>query len=255
MDGDTFRYALYNAADYGAVDAVAGVVPHHLTAATMTAGFFRGVSGNDYDTVILVGPNHNGSGGEVIVSYRDWDAGGGETVECDTDMLKKISGIPLRSAHLAENDEIVEGDHAISVLVPFIHEFFPEARVAPMLVSRSLTYADTLRLAEGIESAAGKKSLLLCSIDFSHYLTAADAALRDEETLRAIKKNDCPAIHGFTNANTDSQASLIIFLKFLQARNLEPHVLAHGNSDDFIPGTVRETTSYFILAGSPATDI
>ncbi len=262
---DLFYHALKRARGYDGeafAGLTAGVVPHHLTAAALIGGFFNAAggggnsgdgSGNSFDTVIIVGPNHSANplgGDEVTVSFKGWDAPG--NAECDTEIIKRVTELKLTDGVIREDDARMEDDHAVSALVPFINYYWPEAKVAPLLVGRSLTYGDTLKLADGLTeiiTASGKRALLLCSIDFSHYLTPGEARIRDAETLGEIQKAGYEAIHSFTDANADSPASLIIFLRYLENTGGAVNVIDNTDASEFTNVGREGTTSYFVLIG------
>ncbi|MDD5032224.1 MAG: AmmeMemoRadiSam system protein B, partial [Patescibacteria group bacterium] len=59
--------------DLSGKEVVAGIIPHHLLAADLIAEFFYNLRGKNYDTVILLGPNHFDSGNySMITSGYDW---------------------------------------------------------------------------------------------------------------------------------------------------------------------------------------
>jgi len=214
----------------------------------MIAGLFDAVKDNGYDTVVIVGPNHEGVGGDVVVSTADWAYG----VACNVDLIEKIMDIPI-SGSISIDDRIVADDHAVAALIPFIGHYLPGAAVAPMLLNKSLTYNDVMIFADtltGIIDDSGKRVLLLCSIDFSHYLTPSEARARDAETLGAMTASDYKKIYSFTDAHADSRAALIVFLRYIKANGLILCVVDNADASVFMGPDIRETTSYFILASA-----
>ena len=257
VNKDALAFALKNARDYTPVKNItAGVMPHHLTAAPLIGGFFTAVKDeNTYDTVIITGPNHYPSpspnGEEIAVSLKDWASP--TCAECDTDIASQILKIELKDGRVIEDDDSLQKDHAVSTLIPFVNHCWPEARVAPLLISRSITYEDTLILADALTeiiNASGKRVLLLCSIDFSHYLTPRESKIRDAETRAAIEQADLRTIHSFTDANVDSPASLIIFLRHLNNTGAAAHITDNADASEFTVIGPDGTTSYFLIIGS-----
>ncbi len=253
VNKDTLAFALKNARSYKpSENTTAGVIPHHLTAAPLIGGFFSAVKDeNTYDTVIIAGPNHYPSGDEIAVSLKDWASPRG--AECDTDIVSQILQIELTGGGIAEDDDSLQNDHAVSTLIPFVNHCWPEARVAPLLISRSITYNDTLILADALTEiieASGKRVLLLCSIDFSHYLTPRESEIRDSETRTAIEKADLRTVHSFNDANVDSPASLIIFLRHLQNTGAIAQITDNADASEFTAVGPDGTTSYFVIRGA-----
>ncbi|MCL2350975.1 MAG: AmmeMemoRadiSam system protein B, partial [Firmicutes bacterium] len=151
----------------------AGVVPHHLVGQTLISGLLELASenapGGSFDTAVIVAPNHAGDIADIITSRKNWDFGAG--VACDRDMTGAVLGLG-REFDIAENDARMEADRSASTMIPFVARYLPGAAVAPALVSRTMSLDDTLNFAGALYDmirASGKRVLLLCSIDFSHY--------------------------------------------------------------------------------------
>ena len=249
-DEKTFVYAVKNAREYGTFDARAGVVPHHLTAAPLIAGFFKAIrdGGEAIETVVVVGPDHEGADGEITVSGADWD----NRVLCDAGLIDAITGVRLTDGKIESNDAIIKADHAVGALVPFIGHYLPGAKIAPVLLNKSLSYGDAFAFAGALAdiiNTSGKKILLLCSIDFSHYLTPKDARVKDAETILTMERCDYRELYAFNDAHADCRAALIVFLYFLEVNGLELTVVDHTDASAFTGPCADETTSYFILVG------
>lgn len=230
----------------------AGVIPHHTVGATLISGFFQAVAKNadDYDTVLIVSPNHNGDKGDIILSRCDWDTGSG--VLCDIDIVNELLGLKISNVSIAENDERMEEDHSASVLMPYIDYYLPKARVAPILVSRTLTLDNTLNFGAALSRIirdSDKRILLVCSIDFSHYLTPAAAAQNDKITVDAIENMNYKQIHDFSNEYMDSPAALIIFLQYLSELGMTAQIIDNTDASEFLGSGLPETTSYFVIVG------
>jgi len=229
----------------------AGVVPHHTVGASLISGFFELVSNDgDYDTVVVVAPNHDGDIADVILSLGDWEAGG--EVLCDRPMAQAILDLNIDGVSIVTNDERMVEDHSASVMIPYIRHYLPEAKAVPVLVSRTLTLDETLRLAGsicGIIKEADKKVLLVCSVDFSHYLMPEEAADNGKETIEAIMNLDYKRLHDYSNEYMDSPPSLIIFLLYLSSMDIQPQVLDYADASEFLGPGVPETTSYFVMIG------
>lgn len=249
ITGAEFKNSVQNPREYYFSEKVsAGVVPHHTTAAELISGFFEACSEKGvYDTIIIISPNHEGDLAGVVTSLSGFNTGSG--VYCDTDIINEVCE---NFDNITLNDERMEAEHSASVLMPYVNYYFPKAKVAPFLVSRTLSMDETLLLAETIENAAKnseKKVLLLCSIDFSHFLSPEKAALNDIKTKEAILSKDYLQIHNFSNNFVDSPASLIIFLHYLESLGKSLIIIDNTDSSYFLRQRMIETTTYFVLAG------
>lgn len=250
-----FKTSIENAREYEADGVIAGVIPHHTTAATLIGGLFKSVAGGSYDTVIVIAPNHDGDIADIVVSRKDWDIGNG--MSCDTDIIGHLLAGGVRGATIAENDKRMEDDHSASVLMPYINHYLSNGKVAPILVSRMLTLDGTINLADTLTEIikeSGKKILLVCSVDFSHFLTPEQAKQRDSVTSAAIENKNYKQIHDFSNEYLDSPASLIVFLRYLDNLGISAQILDNTDASEFLGTGVLDTTSYFVIVGREAAD-
>ena len=230
----------------------AGVVPHHLVAADLISGFFKACNVNTYDTVVIVAPNHVGGHADVVYSRSDWEAFVG-IVGCDVDLADSFASIRISDVLIEEADDLIESDHSASVMIPYISHYLPDAKVAPVLVSRTLSLDNTLAFASELSRIiveSEKRVLLVCSIDFSHFLTPSEAAENDRVTEDAIRTSDYQKIHDLQNEYVDSPASLIIFLRYLEYLNVKAEIIDNTDASEFLGYGIGETTSYFVIVGA-----
>jgi len=229
-----------------------GIVPHHLAAATLISGFFKAAAdlGEKYDTVVIVAPNHVGATGDIITSFKDWQVW--DNVFCDTDIVEKIYKKRPDGYEITENDDRMEEEHAVSVLIPYIKYYLPDAKVAPFLLNRRLTLETVYNFAKILSdeiNASGKKVLFIGSIDFSHYLPISFAKENDKITEAAILNKNYRKIQEFSNEYVDSPQSLNTFLLYLEnmgVNNIE--ILYNSDMSEFYGEGINETTSYFIIS-------
>jgi len=231
------------------VDGVvmAGIIPHHITASTMISGFFELLPSDFFDLVIILAPNHEGSLADVVTSYRHWDIGNG--VFTNQDFIKTL--LTESSINTAISHHYMEFDHSASILIPFIYYYLPNVQVAPLLLNRTLSLERTRMLFYWLNdwvAESGQNILLLCSIDFSHFLTAPEARARDMVTKNAIEQRNFHKIHTLCDFYLDSPASLIIFLMYIDELNLYLQIIDHSDATEFL-GQLDETTSYMVIVG------
>lgn len=237
---------------YGAKTLSAGVVPHHLLAGELIASFFKTAveTGERYDTVILLGPNHKGEGNAVSTTGCNWKTEFG-TVECDKDAVSEIIACKTLDARI--NDDILQNDHSLSSLVPYIKYYLPDAKMVTMLLTRRVTLEQSNDIAQLLASIAqNKKCLVVGSVDFSHGLSAKEAKLRDKDTRQAILTNDLARIKRMPNENLDSPETLCTVLYYMQEHGARPVPLFdHKSAADFLANPVlQDCTTYFVLGSS-----
>lgn len=222
-----------------------GIVPHHLLACNLISSFFSSLSDSKPDYVVVIAPNHNGIGKkQIITGSRSWATPFG-VLDGDTELSKSL----LEDIDTEENYPVLENDHSISGLVPYIKYYIPDSRIIPVMLKGSLSLEDCKNLSQRIQrTMAGKNYVIIASIDFSHYLTLDKAEKMDEITLKAIQDRDYKSIRNMGNDNLDSPPSLITFLETMQQTGVDKfNVTAHSNSDKIGGIRTESTTSYFTI--------
>lgn len=223
-----------------------GILPHHLLAGNMIAEFFETLSENPPETLVVIGPNHKRTGiGGLHTSTLDWGTSFG-VVETDQDLTQRL----VTEYNALQNDSLMENEHSVSSLVPYVSYYLPGTKLAPILLHGNYPAEDSLKLgsflAQTVKSDPG--IAVIASIDFSHYLDTDSAGKMDEITLEAIRSRDLNSISRMGNDNLDSPASLITFLGAMdQIGAAGPEVTAHDNSYGITGGGADYTTSYFTM--------
>lgn len=262
-DEETFRRSVTLAEAYPREGKLcAGVVPHHLLAGEMIASFFASAAEDGpYDTVLFVGPSHYPTGAGAVTTRSGWQTVFGP-VENDLSLTASLLGDRTLAART--DDENMRLDHAVSGLIPYVGYYLPGAKVSALLLENGLSPERIQAAAERAAAAVseeGKRVLLVCSIDFSHYLMPKEAVLRDEETRKAVEAFDYRTISRFTDSNMDSPQTMTVFLRTAQARGTgEVTMFDHSSSDRILeaassdPAYREGTTTYFIFAALVSCD-
>ena len=147
------------------------------------------------------------------------------------------------------NENVLENEHSVALHPPFIKHFLPKAKIVPIIISGKMKIEDVEKLSAALTKYARKKgTVIIASVDFSHYLPENIAAEKDKESFEAIKNFDFEKIYNFTNDNLDSPQSIIILLSALkQAGANNPNLIKNLNSEQISKSGSRQTTSYFTI--------
>lgn len=148
----------------------------------------------------------------------------------------------------AENAALMEEEHSISSLVPYIKYYLPESKIVPLLLHGN--YTSSVKLGELLSDMLSKDSKIavIASVDFSHYLDVEKADKIDKETLAAIKNTDIENISRMGNDNLDSPPSIITLISAMEKTDAgNPIVLSHGNSSDITGTGADYTTGYYTV--------
>lgn len=248
-DPALFARALAKATQPPLAQRITGLtVPHHLLAVDLLAGAFARLRDKDYRRIVILCPDHyTRSLTPFAVAERDFATCLGP-VATDTEAVAALLACPLVTA-----SNLFSQEHGIHALTPFLARFFPRARLVAVAIRKTATPAQWDRLAEALVPLLDDKTLLVQSTDFSHYLTPAQAARKDQETLRRLADPDPAGLVGLDQPrHVDCRAALYL-QRTLQQRvyRAAPTTVANRNSQAYTREPVRRSTSYMVQYYSP----
>ena len=229
---------------------VAAIAPHHDLAAEYTAELFSKLSNPKIKTVIIVGPNHeNGGTADAITGSIDYRLLTG-SVGTDKEWVDWLTQEKLA---VSEPERFLN-EHSIYGLVPFVKYYFPDAKIVPIILKSSLLQEQALLLGQSLAnrieaSGATDSTIIIGSIDFSHYLSTEQANLKDLETKKAIISRDYNRLYSYNDDYLDSPMSATVVLEAatrLGSDNTE--ILANVNQAEATGlVSVPSSTSYFTI--------
>lgn len=231
-----------------------GMIPHHLLAADMIAGFFTLAAQQEkpYDKVLIVSPSHfpENCSSDVVTATADWNTPYG-ILKTDRAMTNAILENPLIGAENSAKN--VEYDHGVAGLIPFVKYYLPDAEVSVCLLSNRLSQKRLEEVQRVIKAQSqGQNILVLASADCSHYLTYDAAKKRDIETAAAIEGFRYEQIMGFSDSNVDSPQAVTTFMTVAQAQGSRLVQLDNSISSDKLPHMLDNpiffegVTSYYV---------
>lgn len=228
-----------------AFDTPAGVtgitVPHHLVAADLIARGFWAASSGSYDRILLLAPDH----------YRAVDRAFATADASTETVFGSVPGEAGTIDQLLQTDlftlhDRLAGEHAVSALLPFAAYFFPGVPVIPVVASADATPADWQTASELLAPLVTKRTLVIQSTDYAHYLSQAESALHDQESLNMISAGRADLIEWMSQPDhLDAKAAQFIQMHLQAAQQAQPTVIANRNSADY-GGDAGSTTSYIV---------
>ncbi|WP_313164845.1 AmmeMemoRadiSam system protein B [Sedimentibacter sp.] len=232
------QFELYN---HGA--AIRGsILPHHLLASDLIHEVFQNVKKQQYETVVLIGPDHESIlMGKVFTTLKDWQTPMG-VLKTEKDITRKL----LQNDFMIEDDDKMTREHSVSSIVPFVKYYLNDAKIVGLAMSKQTKPEDIEKLVGDLSDMVDiEKTLFIASVDFSHYLDLEHANQMDLISMDAIKNKDIKKIMSFTNDNMDSPVSIVIMLKLMdKLYEADIHMLNHSNSELIVQQRMDETTSY-----------
>lgn len=201
------------------------------------------------EVVVLLGPNHTGSGAAVAVSREDqWRTPLGD-LEVDAAVAEKI----ISSTPVARFDDAAHRrEHSIEVQLPFLQYVSKgtAVRIVPIAMLRQ-DQATSRALGTAIAAAIdGKNAVVIASSDFTHYEPARHAAAKDEMVLDAIIGLDANGVgervarHNITMCGPGPVMAMLVATRLMGATSAS--LLKYGNSGD-ITGDDAQVVGYASL--------
>jgi AmmeMemoRadiSam system protein B len=218
-------------------DTAGGIVNHHLLAAPLLAQFFEGLKNQKIKHLVLIGPDHLSRGSEPItISAETWGTPYGD-LRPNTALIDQLSNESL--AHIEEWP--FDYEFSVGGLVTFAKRSLPDADVATIILRGDASNEALAKLAATLPRSSD--TLVVASLDFSHYLTS-DAADFHDLTSRAVISDF--EINNFDKIEIDSLPSLRVALQYFQLRNALSDTLIASTNSAKITGKLDapSTTSY-----------
>lgn len=221
------------------------VVPH---AGYQYSGAIAGLAlaqiGFDFDNVIIIAGNHNGSAkytGVSLDTHTHFKIPGAR-IPLDTKKIKFMLLDPFYKESPAANSM-----HVIEVVLPFLKKLADAGnfnfKIIPEIIG-SVNDEDIKKITNDIIGMYNEKTLLVASMDFSHYYPYEKAIELDRTCIDAILKMDKERVK---NCETDANSVLLVLLNFAEKFGLVPKLIAYRNSGD-VYGEKDSVVGYTAIA-------
>lgn len=222
----------------------AGILPHHFLAHWMMIDFFECLaSQTDLDRIILIGPDHFRKGiDRISVSSLPWKTPFGELI-ADKHVVSKIK----ETLGLKDDIESFSGEHSIGIIVPLIRYYFPKSKIVPVLVQRQIPMHTLLRFKQLLfHFLKDQKTLILLSMDFSHYQNSKEADRRDEISKNVILYLNYERIN---ELDVDCHTGLFLLMTVLSELGNMKVCFRHHTNSSKITGLkgLKSVTSYYTI--------
>ena len=130
--------------------------------------------------------------------------------------------------------------------MPFIVQRFPSTPIIPIILKYHQKAEDIDRLITTLQSISSSSTLIIASLDFSHYLSSDIAPIKDAKMQKYIENRDYKQIEGLSNDYIDSPWTLITFLRYLELAGVtQGQMLEHTNTGQVAGQIIESSTSFF----------
>ncbi|MFA5770939.1 MAG: AmmeMemoRadiSam system protein B [Patescibacteria group bacterium] len=215
-----------------------GVVPHHLMVQDFIDDFFGRLKEQKYKTIVIISPNHFSVGNKnILFSESNWETPSGKLMVDD-----RLASAAQKAGFISEEEPFAQ-EHGISGLTPFVKKYFPEAKFIPFIIKNNATPAEVSALTDFlVKNIDINNTLVLASVDFSHYQPTSVADFHDLKSVNSIQAFDDI---GISRAEVDSPLSLLALSGYLKSIGAKDSSLLYStNSGRLINKKDEPTTSH-----------
>jgi len=223
------------------VSFIGAVIPHagYVYSGYEAVHFFAllEMSGQKFDTVFIINPNHTGIGADVEIDHNDaWETPLG-TINLDKEFID-ILDLPV--AGNAQSKE-----HSAEVILPFLQKWLDyQFKIVPVCILRQ-NPGTSREVAQKIVKAnqqLNKKILIIASSDFSHYVNPQAGKENDDLVLKEIEKLNTDEVYDTVIQNRISVCGygpIMTLMEYskLVTDNPKTTILARGNSGKTTPSS------------------
>lgn len=197
------------------------------------------------ETVVILGPNHQGYGPPVALSKENWQMPWGE-VPVNKDFADLLSGA---DAGIQVSDSAHRYEHSLEVQVPFLQKLQPRLTIVPLVLSR-LSYSACQGLAQVLADSIKEFKypvLLLASSDMSHYESRQQAQAQDTMALDQLTALNPKGLYTTVLDNSITMCGIIPVTVALQSAMLlganTAHVVRYSDSGA-VSGDTQQVVGY-----------
>ncbi len=202
-------------------------------------------------TFIILGPNHNITGSEFsIMGSGEWETPMGR-IGIDQELAKELK----RCEVIRDDDSAHMQEHSIEVQLPFLQHRFKNPKFVPISIA-NMDYSDEFlrkcaSLGEHIaKTIEGRKTNVIASSDFSHYLPKEVAEDKDEKAVERIERLDPKGFFRTLeeiNASVCGYGPIAVLMYVAKSLGLKKaEVINHTNSGDST-GDFSAVVSYYAI--------
>ena len=224
------------------------IVPHFTLQKKAIENFYQflqreySISPKDPLRIVLMSPDHFDSHTKNI-----------STLCQDTPRLcYKETCVPAQTLPFFTQSECLKNtniqEHGLGEQFPFIQNFFPQAKVIPIVLTPR-KFADNKALIASIQSHPFTgTTLFLASVDFSHYTDEDFAALHDKKTFYTL--NSSGSVDQYASLEVDCPSCLHVLNTLAQQDHQYPKLFLRDSSSTIagrnlgIGNTSRQFISY-----------
>jgi len=215
-----------------------GITPHHGIALDMIARFYDRISSEKISRVWLLSPDHFMRAKDyAVVCGDDWQTAG-RILEADAVAKNGFDRMSLVGA----DARLFAEEHGITIHIPLIARYFPNATVVPMVLKSNISDVALLMLKNYMLGAMEETDVIILSMDLSHYKTPEEMKKEDERTLEVLTNLE-PMRTDHLDIDARRAAALVLRL-FKELGAERGDIMERMDTTDILGYRVESGTSY-----------
>jgi len=224
---------------------LAVIVPHagYKYSGRVAAEAFRQLKGRSIKTFVVVGPSHRYSFDAISV----YPEGAYRTPLGLIKIDEKLAGeITNMNEMIGYYPEAHRQEHAVEVELPFIQRIAPGAKIVPIIVGGQSSKCIQVLIDLFTSIMSRDNTILVMSVDLSHYHHYDKAVKLDKAGLEAVEKLDAADFAKNINSGKtewDNPAGVIAMLVAARRMGAEAKLLKYANSGD-VTGDISAVVGY-----------
>lgn len=218
------------------------VVPHHQLATQLIDEAWQQVTDINPEHIVILGPNHWQPDKYHLITTAQL-----ENLPLAIDDIQKLTS---ELNFLVDDPQLIAEEHSISIQIPFIKKYFPDAQIIPLVISRFYEPSEIEQTVQALNRYLPEQTLYVISVDFAHNLQSTAALENNQQTIKAIADFDYQQIINLGDDHIDAAMAMVYFLKIMESKeatNWQTITSSHGSllTGDESAQSTSYVTGYF----------
>jgi len=216
------------------------IMPHagYIYSGWTAAHAARVLPGDQFPKVILLGPDHRIG----LKSAAICDVTAYETPLGRINLHKDSAKLRLQPDLFQLLPVSQDKEHSLEVILPFLQHYLDDFQLVPVIVGQG----NVTRISNALDSIIDSDTLLVVSSDLSHFLSYAEAVVRDRETISEIVNLKPDKLVKADN-RACGKIPLLILTELARRHHWQPLLLHYSNSGD-TAGDRSQVVGYAAIA-------
>jgi len=206
--------AFLNNVEYQNLNVKAVIVPHagYMFSGQTAAYSFKQINKSIRKVIILGTAHRYPLKGACVIDYDSYDSPLGK-VKVSKDVFKLLEEENVFRIPEADTEE-----HSIEIEIPFLQKILSDFEILPVIVGQ----VDHIKFSELLEKYSSDDSVIVASVDLSHFHKYNDAVKIDEHSIKCILDLNSDSIR---KAEIDSPYAVAALLELARRKNWKAKLL------------------------------